>query len=464
MKMSGKAMTMTNFYRYSSIVFAADVYNYCNSNPYEVTWAFSDGSSGSGAILSKAFTTLGPYTATATAVDSINGISVSESINFTIVEEFTDTWSYVGDLIPDTLACPLTMTLDDNTILLVGGYGNTWNKKSYVFDGTSYTEVGDTVFGVANNGSCRPVKLPNGKVMIIGCCWWADNSQYAPVQIYDPVAQTWSAPTQLQIPNPPSTPLTYALESHVMPVLDADNNQVIQWGGLAYIWRQTRETFINATTYTYLSNDLTAEGQMLRGLSANNAIVNDVFFINGTVYVPCFGDGGRVNGIFASDTLYAYTGTLDFISYLFTHKCAVVDDRYIYIIGARRTDNHVGLLKFDTVTHTYTDIKSYYNYGAGWPKSGEFAVSTDNKFLHFFNTQLSTGDYGSIIYDIEHDTWSHKAYQAPAPGEYLPYAPPDGRCGYGFINGRLYVFGFKTGQPTRAQRYNGDLCLVGHNV
>lgn len=235
---------------------------------FNYSWKYDDGTVLLGQSVSKTQSVLGSVTGTVTAVDTTT-LGTASASKMIAVDSYV--WSLAPSAMPYYVRSPLSGNVDGNTVISAGGRdsGGANNiKTTYIFDGTTWTQVGDMVnarSSFANNHPVRLVKLPNGKIMAVG-----NNSVTAGVgvsaELYDPVAKTWAL----------TGSMTNDRSFNCYPVL-LNDGRVIVYGG---------QTISAGTTNAYEFYDYNAGTWSAGGTVGNST--------DGSIAIPALMNDGRV--------------------------------------------------------------------------------------------------------------------------------------------------------------------------
>lgn len=184
---------MRNYLVGETITFeaAANTDGYLETD-HSYSWSI-DGSTYASNPQVHSFSATGSYTSSVTATNTVTGGTASASVTVNVVEPANTNWQALSSLPPQSLKSPIVASLNDGKALIICGT-NSWE-----FDGTTWTPVGDltyprygAVYGTPGAYAPRSVTAQDGRVWVFGNTNLGNVANGKTIEIYDPVAKTWS--------------------------------------------------------------------------------------------------------------------------------------------------------------------------------------------------------------------------------------------------------------------------------
>ena len=185
---------MRNYLVGETITFEADA----NTDGYLETdhsysWSI-DGATYASNPQAHAFSATGSYTSSVTATNTVTGGTANASVTVNVVEPANTNWQALAALPPQSIESPIVASLNDGKALIVCG------TKSWEFDGATWTPVGNlaypryggATYGLPGAYAPRSVTAQDGRVWVFGNTNLGDVPNGKTIEIYDPVAKTWS--------------------------------------------------------------------------------------------------------------------------------------------------------------------------------------------------------------------------------------------------------------------------------
>ena len=160
-----------------------------------------DGSSYATNPKTYAFTAEGAYTSVVTATNTVTGGTAQAQVTINVVEPANLNWQALAALPPQSIESPIVASLNDGKALIICG------TKSWEFDGTTWTPVGDLTYPRYGKTYWTPGAAPksvtaaDGRVWVFGNTNLGDVPNAKTIEIYDPSSKTWSLSASV-LPDP----------------------------------------------------------------------------------------------------------------------------------------------------------------------------------------------------------------------------------------------------------------------